>query len=241
MKWQYNRYQRLLLKLFLDAARHNNEILISCIEPARRAKILEIGTDTGKGIIERVRNIEYPEIYGVDVDQSAVLSSRKLGIKMVKANVENGLPFDSNFFDIVSANQIIEHLVDVDKFVKETYRVLKPGGYLVLSTENLSSWHNIFVLVLGWQAFSQHLSTLKNVGNPLRITKPTDYDLRGMHIKIFTPRGLKELIELYGFRIEKFFGVGYYPFPPPFSRILARIDSTHAAFIGLKGKKIIKK
>lgn len=235
-----NLLNHLTISLWKDSAIQNNEILASLIEEKGKARILEVGTYDGSWIIERVKKIKNPEIYGIDVDEQSLKLSSAKGIKVIKANADDPLPFKSGFFDVVSANQIIEHLTNVDGFVKEVHRVLKPKGYLVLSTENLSSWHNIFALLLGWQAFSQHISRKLNIGNPLRI-HPERKNLRstsGMHIKIFTPRGLTDLVKLYGFKIEKFYGAGYYPFFYPLSRLFSRLDPIHSVFIGLKAKKI---
>jgi SAM-dependent methyltransferase len=207
------------------------------IKPVRYARVLEIGCHTGEWIIDRVRNIENPDIYGIDLYQKHINLSRKLGIKAIIADAEKKLPFKSNFFDIISANQIIEHLVNIDEFIQELYRVLKPGGYVVLSTENLSSWHNIFALCMGWQAFSQHISTIKHIGNPLRLV-PSDFQRGDVHMKIFTLVGLLEIFELHGFTIEKTFGAGYYPLPQPFSRAISNFDTKHAAFIGIIAYKI---
>src|SRR3989304_8780035 len=231
-------FNKYLNYLWLKSAEQNNRILISRINRANFAKVLDIGCDSGKLIIERVQNIRKPEIYGIDIRSEAVSSSRKLGIRTKKGNAEKGLPFHSNFFDIVSANQIIEHLVNVDRFASEIYRVLKPNGYLILSTENLSSWHNIFALILGWQAFSQNISHLKNIGNPLRIWG--DSIGEDIHRQIFTPRGLTELTEIHRLKIEKSFGAGYYPFWGSLSKIFSKIDPTHCAFIGLKARKVAK-
>ena len=232
----------LMLKSFLlntwtDSAILNNILLKSLIDQANKARILDVGCGTGELIIERVSVVKKPEIYAVEIDQKFFKEVKNRGIKVTKANIAKGFPYKDNFFDIVSANQIIEHVVDVDFFIEEIYRVLKPKGYLVLSTENLSSWHNIFALLLGWQAFSQHISLKKNIGNPLKLNinhSSKNYD---SHIKIFTPKGLKELIELYHFKISNFYGAGYYPFRGNLSKIISTIDPTHCAFIGLKAIK----
>jgi len=238
MTFVTNIFKKYLLKIWFDSAEQNHAILISHIEPVKYAKVLDIGCDNGKLVIERLKNITNPEIYGIDLRKEAVLSSRKLGIKAVLGDVEMGLPFRSSFFDVVFANQIIEHLLDVDFFINEVNRVLKPKGYLILSTENLSSWHNIFALILGWQAFSQSLSKVKHIGNPLKLTKYENINPSGMHIKIFTLKGLKELFEIHGFEIQNTFGAGYYPFPLSIAQLLSIIDSTHSAFIGIKARKI---
>jgi len=233
-----NIFKKYLLKIWAEGATLNNTRLKELIEPSEKAKILDIGCESGKLIIERVKNIKNPEIFGVDIRQEAIISSRKLGIKAVKSDVEKKLPYKSDFFDLISANQIIEHIVNVENFIKEMHRVLKPKGYLLLSTENLSSWHNIFALTLGWQAFSQTYFKIKNIGNPLRLLVWSDIDSCYTHIRIFTPKGIRELLEVYSFKIENFYGAGYYPFPTYISKQLSKIDPVHAAFIGVKARKI---
>lgn len=182
--------------------------------------------------------IENPKIYGVDIENKKIIDAENQNIIALLGDVQKKLPFKSNFFDVISANQIIEHLVDLDTFFSEIKRVLKSQGYLVISTENLTSCHNIFSLVLGSQAFSQAISRVLNIGNPLRI-HPKRRNLSstsGMHIKILSFRGLKELAQIHGFRIKKSFGAAYYPFPPPITHLLSRLDPRHAVFIGLKAR-----
>ena len=231
-----NLIKKYLINVWLDSSRLNNQILQKLIDPTHKSKILDIGCSHGKEVIKITKAVEKPQIWGIDIDNHAISLAKKLKIKTIKYNIENGLPLKSNFFDIVIANQIIEHILDVDRLIKEIKRVLKPSGYLLISTENLSSWHNLVALFLGWQAFSQHISYLKNIGNPQRLARYTNYDKSGMHIKIFTPRGLKELLELHGFEIEEFYGAGYYPFSSLVSEILSKIDRTHTAFIGAKAR-----
>lgn len=63
---------------------------------------------------------------------------------------------------------MIERLADTDVFVADLGRVLAPGGYAVVSTENLAGWHNVFALVLGWQPLSltNVSETRLGLGNP---------------------------------------------------------------------------
>ncbi len=46
----------------------------------------------------------------------------------VKADICN-LPFDSNAYDVILCNHVLEHIPDDAKAMKELYRVLKPGGW----------------------------------------------------------------------------------------------------------------
>ena len=110
-------FKNYFFYLWKEAATYNNSILALHIEPQEKARILDIGSDSGELITERVQNIKKPEIYGIDLRKEAINKSKKIGIKALVGNVEDGLPFKSSFFDIVSANQIIEHLRDLDFFL----------------------------------------------------------------------------------------------------------------------------
>ena len=146
-------------------------------------------------------------------------------------------PFGDEHFEIVHANQVIEHLKDTDNFIKEIWRTLKPGGYAVICTENLGSWHNIFSLVFGWQPFSLTNVSGKRfqIGNPLAIhyevapSNPQSWQ----HNRVFAYRGLKEIFAVHGFVIEHIEGSGYYPLP----NCLSKLDPRHAAFLTLKIRK----
>jgi len=68
-------------------------------------------------------------------------------------------------FDVVFANQVIGHLYETDLFLKEIYRMLKNGGYTIISTPNLAGFHNIFSLIFGKQPFPAHASNEVILGN----------------------------------------------------------------------------
>jgi SAM-dependent methyltransferase len=108
------------------------------------------------------------------------------------------LPFENEFFDAVFAGEVIEHLFDPDHFLDEVYRVLKHKGILVLTTPNLASLHNRIALLLGYQPFPMGVSLRFNIG---RLIEPAEEPQSLDHIRLFTLRALKKLIELHGFRI----------------------------------------
>jgi ubiquinone/menaquinone biosynthesis C-methylase UbiE len=51
---------------------------------------------------------------------------------------EENLPFTDNYFDEIYSRNLLEHLKNVGFAVKEMVRVLKPGGKLILITDNAS-------------------------------------------------------------------------------------------------------
>jgi len=78
------------------------------------------------------------------------------------------------------------------------YRILKPGGYAVISTENLASWDNILALILGYTPFSMEFDEgIKKLGNPISPhEKEVDPNYKTPHVRIFTYRGLLEALNL---------------------------------------------
>ena len=174
--------------------------------------------------------------FGAEFSDAAAATARDRGIKAVTADLNAPLPFRDVSFDVVCSNQVIEHLHDTDRFVAESYRVLRPGGLLVCSTENLASWHNVASLVLGWQAFSlTNVSrTGFGLGNPLANLRGEEPLEPGWeHLRIFSHRGLAELVAAHGFTDVRIVGAGYYPFPTSF----AHVDPRHAAFITVRATR----
>ena len=46
------------------------------------------------------------------------------------------LPYKKNFFDVIICRSVLEHILNLEIFVDEIYRVLKPGGKIILRTDN---------------------------------------------------------------------------------------------------------
>jgi len=61
------------------------------------------------------------------------------------ANLETGkLPFEDEYFDVVFAKSVIEHIVNYDNLITECKRVMKPKGTLIVMTPDWVSCHRIF-------------------------------------------------------------------------------------------------
>ena len=57
----------------------------------------------------------------------------------VAANASS-IPYDSETFDVVFADNVMEHLSEPEKVFQEIYRVLKPGGVVLFKTPNRSHY-----------------------------------------------------------------------------------------------------
>lgn len=232
-------FKTYFINLFKNSMTDNLNKCLNLLEENPNGVLLDCGCSDGKLTIKVAKKVMTNNIYGIDLDEEVLKKARKKGIKTFCVDLNNSLPFENDFFDVIFAHQLLAHLYDVDNFVKEIYRIIKPGGYAVVSTENLSSWHNIFALILGYQDFSHHISREFYIGNPLspHYKEKIEESLRVCHYKVLTSYSLKELFEIHGFKLQKIVGAGYYPFTKKLSSFLSSLDSRHAHFLTIKIKK----
>lgn len=76
------------------------------------------------------------EVWAVDYAPLMIefLQKRFPHVHYLCENIAKRIPFDNESFDYVVAGELIEHLKDPVGFISECMRVLKPGGYLAIST-----------------------------------------------------------------------------------------------------------
>jgi len=148
--------------------------------------ILDIGCFDGI-FLSLVKNQDN-DFYGLDASDWAIEHMQKKEIKIQKFffDGKTKLPFEKDFFDIVIAGEIIEHIFDTDFFLEEISRVLKPGGRLLISTPNIASLGRRLLLLFG--------------ANPITEVSPNEANSVG-HIRYFTRETLKNILAKHGFKI----------------------------------------
>jgi 2-polyprenyl-3-methyl-5-hydroxy-6-metoxy-1,4-benzoquinol methylase len=60
--------------------------------------------------------------------------THRCGVQSVMGGDAENLAFATESFDLVLASEVVEHLWNPQNFFNEAYRILKPSGYLILST-----------------------------------------------------------------------------------------------------------
>jgi SAM-dependent methyltransferase len=172
------------------------------------ALIVDIGCGDGLAAAVAARLNPGHRFVGVDWSAAALRQARTRGLTVVRAGVEgSGLPLPSASADVVIMSEVIEHLVDTDSALDEAFRILKPGGSLLLSTPNLAAWYNRGLLAFGVQPVFSEVSLRGVYGRP-------GSQVAG-HLHMFTRRALTGLLAARGFDPVKVEGARYHDVPRP--------------------------
>ncbi len=149
------------------------------ITSLKSGSLLEIGSSTGEFLLVAKSDFQ---TFGIEADfhSCAVSQSRQL-------DCFNGSLFEANFpaekFDGIALYHVIEHVPSPTKLLTEIHRILKPDGWLIIETPNIS---NIWYKILGsrWRQFIPD------------------------HLFFFTPKTLTKSLTDNGFEIIKLSSAG---------------------------------
>jgi SAM-dependent methyltransferase len=125
------------------------------------------------------------EVHGVEVAPELAQHAREeFNLDVSTGPAEVALPrFPNDHFDVVSMWHVLEHLFDPSWVLAEVYRILKPGGRLMLEVPNFHSLSR-FILRTYWF--------------PLELPR---------HLYHFTPQTLQAMLTKGGFRVTSLKGV----------------------------------
>lgn len=134
--------------------------------------ILDLGCGRGE-FLRRLAGRGWTELHGCDGYRFEPDGSLPFGF--VQADLNQTLPFDDGSFGAVTAIEVIEHLENPRHLIREISRVLRPGGWAVITTPNNESW--LSLLSLGIRG---HFSAFADSCYPAHITPVLEVDLRRM-------------------------------------------------------------
>jgi SAM-dependent methyltransferase len=206
----------------LNEAGSRDALLMMCQRVGPVSTILDCGCSDGEFTARIAKAVKATRAWGIDVVPEQIAKAKARGIEAIVGNLDSGLDLPDKSVDLVVASHVIEHVADTDGLIKEFYRVLKPGGYLVMGTPNLAAFTNIMFLVLGKQPTIAEVSDVTLVGT--WSPRKSSIDRTGpAHRRIFTRGALKGLLRYYGFECEKMVGFGFLPLPPLLGKVAAGI------------------
>lgn len=158
---------------------------IIALIPNSARRVLDIGCGFGlmSKKLKKTRNIE---VVGIENEEKVISIARDNVDELVIGDVENlKLPFEQSYFDCLIYGDILEHLREPWKLLKEHAYYLKKGGYCIASIPNIS-----------------HYSVIKSLLNDIWEYKPSGI-LDETHLRFFTLEGIREMFRNAGYAIEE--------------------------------------
>lgn len=112
--------------------RHNEASTVHYIQTyAPSGKMLDVGCGMGDLLMCFPRR----QRHGVDISRAYLEIAQKRGLFVTQAPVEK-MPFPNGSFALVTATDLLEHVLDLNAAVAEMLRVLRKGGTLIVRTPN---------------------------------------------------------------------------------------------------------
>lgn len=163
----------------------------------------------GEGFLTKIISELYDcEIYGLDIDEDLLEAARqnigdKNNVVFQHGDIIN-LPFRNETFDKIILMEVLEHIPDDAGALRELHRVLRKGGILAITVPN----HNYPFL---WDPLNKIREGL-GLGH---FSKDKGFlgGIWAMHLRLYHPNEIKEVIERAGFAVEDMEGLMHYCLP----------------------------
>jgi SAM-dependent methyltransferase len=161
----------------------------------------------GRGFyLNMIRTVSRCKLFGLELDPEIV---EKAGLNvghlpdmhLVRADIYDQ-PWPDNMFDGIILSEILEHIEDDVRGLREVYRVLKPGGVVAITVPhaNYPFW---------WDPINKTLETLFNT----HIQHGPLAGIWANHIRLYTRELLRKSVLQAGFQIEEERAFTHYCFP----------------------------
>jgi len=124
--WALRLYQKSPLK------RDKVRALISALGKVEGKRCLDLGSDNG--VVSLLLRRQGGSWASGDLTPETTEAIRSLVGTDVHQVAEERLPFEDQTFDLVVIADMIEHIPDDGRFIREVARILRPGGRLVVNT-----------------------------------------------------------------------------------------------------------
>lgn len=112
---------------------------------ADKSKVLDIGC--GDGVLgEMLIKEKGCEVFGIDLDEIGVKEAKRRGVKAIILNIDDGLPFKNNEFDVVVCSDVLQYSNKPDFVVSQLLRV---GKTVIIEFPNFGFWFYRLQMLFG--------------------------------------------------------------------------------------------
>lgn len=218
------------------------KVALELIKHHTAPRLLDVGCGDGSLALELGKRLAASETWGLDLSKPALREAKCKGIVAVLGDGDLGLPFQNSSFDLVYAGELIEHLRNQEGFLREVNRVLRPGGFLLLTTPNRQSYIKRLSLY-EWPFFKAAFTKGYRLA-PKHYIVPAARETLRPHVRELSLSELSDLLSsshLFEFRrahiqgaslVDKY-AIDFMPFPKSISWILCSIDAILSRWIRL--------
>ncbi len=184
------------------AHRFWKKIFIDLVNPSKNDKIIDVGSGSGDLVLEIQKKYLNANIDIVDLNENMLQEGKK---RIKKGNVSfylqnaEDLSFNDNIYDKYIISFCLRNITNIDKSLKEAFRILKPGGqYFCLEFSKPNS------IPLS-KIYSYYKSNLIPFFGRIFSNNQNAYNYLSESIDLFpNQEALKSRIELAGFKSVKF-------------------------------------
>ncbi len=232
--------RRYLKTLYQDAMGRAYESAYASIAACAdvHATVLDCGAGDGAvfDTLAQRRGLAREQYRGIEWHVASAQRGRDRGLAIVEGNLNEGLPYEDASFSCVYALSVLEHLLNPCRFLSHCYRVLRPGGRLVILTPNISTYFTAALILAGKMPSSgphpDSNALLKREELFKVSTDELQHDAESdraahRHLIVFSFRVLRDYLRALGFRDVQGRGFGLYPFPVFAQPVLERLDPYH--------------
>jgi len=156
--------------------------MLNFLKTLKNFSLIDLGCGDGALIYSLYQNgllKNAKEVVGVDIIKVRI-TRLKTFLPFVKAriaDVQDLKQIKNNSFDVAISSQVIEHVPDEKKMLKEVYRILKPGGYFYVSTV-IKEWYGFWIYWKnGFKLDPTHMREYTNVEEFLNLVKNNGFNI----------------------------------------------------------------
>lgn len=172
--------------------------------------VLDAGCGSGYGS-EMLIKAGAKKVYGVDICPESIEYCRthhKQANLVFQVGDLTKIDFPDQTFDLICAFEVIEHIEDYKRAMREFYRVLKPNGLLIISTPNkaiYSPWTKKPFYPFHYQEF--YLQDFKNLLQNFHLQKLCSQFIKGRQMLIYHPWDPRKYLRIifallpFGFKV----------------------------------------
>ncbi len=103
---------------------------------SEKIRILDVGVGLGR-LLERIKasGLGNLDLYGMDISLPYLQIAHSKGLNVAMAKIED-MPYSSEYFDVITCTDVLEHVEDLNLCITRILNCLKPGGKLIVRVPN---------------------------------------------------------------------------------------------------------